>query len=315
MTTRDTTLKTTGVLPALLVVAALLASPMAQASPSLASLLPACFGFVLPRSGVNIYGPPGAETILLMHGLFDTGATFQKVVPLLAQKYRVVTFDVRGYGEGPKRGNDYSTSFLAADTIQLMDLLKIKKAHLLGHSLGGRVAVQIAATYPDRVSSLVVEDIDLIARRPAMTAAQEKVAKQLEGLTRYLGDRAQVRAQLRRYLGEEGIFLEAFANCHDFLDECRMPFDLAAYYRWEIQGNSENLIQKAEQITAPFLYLQAGLQGTATTPLGLNALQNAVPQLELALFTDSGHYIHEDRPAAFSKVVVGFFSRASKRSM
>ena len=97
------------------------------------------------------------EPLLLISG---TGATcdgwrmFQ--VPAFAQAFRVIIFDHRGVGQSDKPDEPYSTRGFAADAVDLLDTLGIEKAHLIGHSMGGRVAQWMVLDYPERVRSLVL---------------------------------------------------------------------------------------------------------------------------------------------------------------
>jgi pimeloyl-ACP methyl ester carboxylesterase len=97
------------------------------------------------------------EPVVLIPPGTRAGAVWQPFqVPALSAQYRVITFDQRGVGrsEGPKV--KYTMPLLAADLMALLDVLEIRSAHVLGHSIGGRVALQTALTWPDRVRSLML---------------------------------------------------------------------------------------------------------------------------------------------------------------
>ena len=85
--------------------------------------------------------------MVLFLGLYDTHATFDGVVQELAKDFRVVAFDVRGFGRSVAKGFDYSTKALAGDVVDIMDQLQIQQAHLVGHSLGVRNAVRLAENF------------------------------------------------------------------------------------------------------------------------------------------------------------------------
>jgi len=98
-------------------------------------------------------GPP----LVLLTGTGYAGATWgDDVVARLAAHFTVVTFDYRGTGGTPGTDDDYSTRLFAADAIRLIDELGRGPAHVLGHSMGGRVAQWVAIDAPDRVRSLVL---------------------------------------------------------------------------------------------------------------------------------------------------------------
>lgn len=104
------------------------------------------------------------EPLLLIGGL---GADLTLLRPLtgwLAQRYRVVVFDNRGAGRTGKPDAPYSIELMSRDTLGLMDALGIPAAHLLGISMGGRIALEIALTHPERVHKLVLASTSAAGR-------------------------------------------------------------------------------------------------------------------------------------------------------
>ncbi len=94
--------------------------------------------------------------LLLVAGTAFAGATWPPaLIDRLAQQYRVITFDHRGTGKTPATPGPYTTQLFAADALALLDQLGIERCHVLGHSMGGRVAQWMALLAPERVASLV----------------------------------------------------------------------------------------------------------------------------------------------------------------
>jgi 3-oxoadipate enol-lactonase len=81
---------------------------------------------------------------------------WHKVLPALAERYQVITFDNRGAGESDKPDGPYTVPMLAADTAGLLDSLEVSGAYILGHSLGGFIAQELAVIRPDLVSKLIL---------------------------------------------------------------------------------------------------------------------------------------------------------------
>jgi pimeloyl-ACP methyl ester carboxylesterase len=96
------------------------------------------------------------QPLLLITGLGYGAWFWHKVVPSLAKNFRVITFDNRGAGGTDKPDGPYSVSMMAQDTAGLLDALKIKNAFVLGHSLGGFIAQELAVTRPDLVGKLIL---------------------------------------------------------------------------------------------------------------------------------------------------------------
>ncbi|RYG47145.1 alpha/beta hydrolase, partial [bacterium] len=98
-------------------------------------------------------------TVVLLHGKNFFGAYWKPTVAaLVAKGFRVVVPDQIGFGKSSKPNIDYSFDGLAANTLKLLDALKIEKAAVVGHSMGGMLAVRFARNYPARTSHLILEN-------------------------------------------------------------------------------------------------------------------------------------------------------------
>jgi pimeloyl-ACP methyl ester carboxylesterase len=120
-------------------------------------------------SGVSInYRCVGeGEDIILIHGLAASYGFWRLDALLpLARKHRVTIYDLRGHGYSGMPSSGYTPVDMAEDLNHLLDHLKISKAHLIGHSMGGVIALQYALLYPQRVRSLTVADSRLRAFQP-----------------------------------------------------------------------------------------------------------------------------------------------------
>ena len=101
----------------------------------------------------DVAGPSGAPAIVLLHGAFMDRRSWDREVAALSKTYRIVRLDLRPFGESTAPEKPYS---VPEDVLRLLDHLKIDRAHLMGHSFGGGVAVDFALLHPDRVASLIL---------------------------------------------------------------------------------------------------------------------------------------------------------------
>tara|TARA_B100000676_G_C17903997_1_gene746213 strand:- start:124 stop:915 length:792 start_codon:yes stop_codon:yes gene_type:complete len=99
-----------------------------------------------------------SKTILLLHGLFGSSSNWLTVGARLADRYRVIIPDIRNHGNSPQ-SSQMSYEEMCEDIIELVDKLEISKFILLGHSMGGKIAMQIALTCPERIDGLGVVDM------------------------------------------------------------------------------------------------------------------------------------------------------------
>ncbi|MFI4978761.1 MAG: alpha/beta fold hydrolase [Nevskiales bacterium] len=95
-------------------------------------------------------GPP----LVLLHGIGASCKDWEYNIPAFARDYRVIAPDLRGFGRSERSGN-YSVATFASDIWHLLDQLQVERFHLIGHSMGGAVALQMAVDRPQRLSSAV----------------------------------------------------------------------------------------------------------------------------------------------------------------
>ncbi|HIA01200.1 MAG TPA: alpha/beta fold hydrolase, partial [Myxococcales bacterium] len=99
------------------------------------------------------------EELIVLHGLLGSARNWHHITSkFLAPHMRCHALDLRNHGTSPHSPN-FDLAVMAADVIEYLDTHKIKKAHILGHSLGGKVAMQIALCAPERLQQLIVVDI------------------------------------------------------------------------------------------------------------------------------------------------------------
>src|SRR4051812_24967327 len=98
----------------------------------------------------------GGPVVLLIHGITGNARQWDDIVPLLAERYTVVAPDLLGHGESAKPRGDYSLGAYASGVRDLLVALGHRRATVIGHSLGGGVALQLAYQFPGRVERLAL---------------------------------------------------------------------------------------------------------------------------------------------------------------
>src|SRR3954451_5514611 len=109
-------------------------------------------------NGVHMYYETygeGTPLVLLHGGMLSIDLNFASLIPTLARKHRVIGVEMQGHGRTADIGREITHAALASDIVGLLDPLGIDRAHVLGHSMGGAVALELAVSHPERVRSVV----------------------------------------------------------------------------------------------------------------------------------------------------------------
>ena len=132
-------------------------------------------------NGINInYIIQGqGEPLVMIQGFSADQSLWKSQIPAFKKQYQIITFDNRGVGKSDKPQGPYSPKMMAEDTVKLMDYLNIEKAHILGHSMGGLIAQEIAINYHERVMKLILASTWAYQDNDAngITSAMLEVAK------------------------------------------------------------------------------------------------------------------------------------------
>jgi pimeloyl-ACP methyl ester carboxylesterase len=155
-----------------------------------------------PGAKLSILEAGTGPAILAMHGLGGTKGSFLPTLAALADRdrFRVIAVDLPGFGDSDKPiGAAYDAPYFAERAVNLLDALGIERAHLIGNSLGGRVALEIALRYPDRVGRLALLAPSLAWRRDRPGLSLVRLARPELGLVQ-LAPRPVVRAVVDRLI-------------------------------------------------------------------------------------------------------------------
>lgn len=281
---------------------------------------------------VRHWGTPAAEQapLVLVHGWMDVAASWQFMVDALQTERWIIAPDWRGFGQtresGPAPDSYWFADYLADLDLLLDHFAMDQQVDLVGHSMGGNVAMMYGGVRPDRIRRLVnLEGFGLPATKPAQ--APGRYAKWIDEIkSLHAGDMA-----LKAYDSPEGVARRLMKT------NPRLPADKAAWLarhwaapnaqgQWEIQGDpahkvvSAHLYQAEEaqeiyqRISAPVLSVTASDDSLSQWWKGSFTLAQyherlrVVPQLQSAVIDDAGHMLHHDQPDALARLIEKFMS-------
>lgn len=167
--------------------------------------------------------------VVAIHGLGGTKGSFMPTVAALSDRFRVVAVDLPGFGDSDKPiGASYDPRFFADHMIDLLDALELDRVHVIGNSLGGRVALEIALRAPERVGRLALLAPSLAWRRPRRWAPALRLVRPELGLVQ-VAPRVVVETVVRRVIpgADEGWMA---AGVDEFLRAYLTPAGRAAFY-------------------------------------------------------------------------------------
>ncbi|MEM8770944.1 MAG: alpha/beta fold hydrolase [Pseudomonadota bacterium] len=245
-------------------------------------------------------GPP----LLLIAGLASDSASWAPVSGALAKTARLIMPDNRACGQTQANRGEVSLTAFADDCIALLDHLGVKSANVLGHSMGGAIAMELAATRPDRVNRLI-----LCASAPKISARARQAIKSLADL------RASEKATADWYRTFFcWLFAPAFfedARAVDAAVAMAMAYphrQSAADMRRQIDAMiGVDLTQKLHKIRANTLIL-AGQYDILFPACDIRNAYGALEDVEISIFENAAHSLHWDQPQVFCERVERFLT-------
>ncbi len=250
--------------------------------------------------------------LLLIHGISDSSATWAPIIPLLAQHHLVIAPDLLGHGESDKPRADYAVAAYACGMRDLLSVLDIDRVTVVGHSLGGGIAMQFAYQFPERCERLVLVGSAGVGREvhPLLRLISAPGAE--PGLA--LATAAPVRGAVRAIapLLRAGLGLgKDFDYVLDRYQGLTNPTARQAFLRTlragvDLHGQVITMLDRC-YLTAgmPTLILWGAQDHVIPVQHALTAHQ-AMPGSELEIFETSGHFPHQDEPERFAKALAAF---------
>jgi pimeloyl-ACP methyl ester carboxylesterase len=246
------------------------------------------------------------EPLVFIDGCNMCHEVLYRHVPVFAREYKVVSYDNRGMGKSDKPDVPYSLELMAKDLAGLMDVIGIEKAHLMGYSMGGRIAEEIALNYPKKVISLVLvcpvtwsaelhnqptlpKKEELIAwfSRSAVTQAQGFVEGVLT--TEFLAKNPKLKAKLIKIIGKG----------------YGPPY--AMYQHFYASRTCDNYA-RLSQIKVPAIIISGSADRTVT-PDNIKLFKAKLPHAELAMLENMPHFLFIESFDEFNRLVLDFLRR------
>lgn len=241
--------------------------------------------------------------VLLLHGLFGSGANLASLGRALRDGYEVIALDLPGHGRS-KSLNPLDLPSLAEAVDDWLCAQDIKAVHVVGHSLGGKVAMQLALAGSPRISSLVVADIAPVVypsgRHDAVFQALEAVAS--AGLQNRAAAVSLLKAQI------EDLATADFLASNLVRDE-RGVYDWR--FDWRSLQSAYDRLMEAPVMHAPWEGPTLFIKGGASAYIlerHRDTIMAMFPAAQLRVMPDCGHWLHVEQPRLFNGIVTRFLA-------
>ncbi len=255
---------------------------------------------IVPINDVEVfYSAAGSgEPVLFLHGLGGNGLDWKAQIPAFS-KYRTIAMDIRGHGRSGKPEGPYSVAQFASDAIELIRRLDASPAHIIGLSMGGMIAFQIAVDSPDAVRSLTI-----VNSGPEMILRTDLERQAIEA--RYTMVREQGMPALARMIAaplfpkpEQAEIREVFEARIAANDPQAYLHSLSAIVGWSVAD-------RIGEIQCPVLIVSSDHDYTPVA--WKRAYAERIPRARVEVLEDSRHAGPIDQAGNFNRIVLEFLN-------
>lgn len=252
----------------------------------------------MPTLNFKTFG--SGDPIIIMHGLFGMLDNWQTIAKKLAEDYLVYIVDLRDHGKS-EHTQEFNYELLAQDIAEFLESEWIHEAYILGHSMGGKTALQLVKDYPSIIEKLIVVDIGIKAYK----GGHENILKALKSVPiSEVKSRKEVELHLSEYISEPGIRLFLMKN---------LMRNKEGGYRWKMNLNL--LIKHYQEILrgitfddiveTPTLFIRGG-NSNYIIDEDIDTLKSYFEDIKIETIANAGHWVHAEKPNELLATVRSF---------
>ena len=246
--------------------------------------------------------PSDGRVVLMSNSLMSNHQMWDWTIPALADKYRVLRYDMRGHGKSGTTTPPYNMAQLADDAVALLDALGLEKVHFVGLSMGGMIGQQLGARYGDRVHSLVLCNT-------ASEMAPRKMWDDRLAMAREKGIAAMVEPTLQRWFTPA--FLERAPQDIEKIKAMIAGTGLEGYTGCASAVRDMAQSTMLLKIRTPTMII-AGKEDPATTVDHATVLNRLIDGSKLVVIDEAAHLSNIEQPKAFNRAVRDFIDTVDK---
>lgn len=242
------------------------------------------------------------EPLMILHGLFGFSDNWQTHAKKLSEYYRVILVDLRNHGHSDW-SEDFSYEIMADDVKELCDELRLSELILVGHSMGGKVAINFAQKHEDLLEKLVVVDMGTKGYPMHHDHILKGIhAVKLEGVS----TRREAAVQMNEFIESEGVKQFLLKNLY-WKEKGQLAWRMNVRI---LEREMPNILcqMSDDEVMVPTLFIRGELSNYILDE-DIEDLGNQFPDSEVVTIANAGHWVHAEAPDEFIDGLLGFCLR------
>lgn len=242
------------------------------------------------------------KPVVILHGLFGFSDNWKSQAKVLANYFKVIVVDLRNHGRS-EWADLHTYESMAIDVIETMDFLNLSQFHVIGHSMGGKVAIHLAQTYPERILKSVIVDMGVKSYPMHHKYLIEAIkAVPIDKISA----RSQVNTFLSNKIPEEGVRQFLLKNLY-WIERGKLSWRMNIAV---LEANMHLILAALPQteVLTPTLFIK-GTNSSYILEEDYEDIENIFLDSEIQSIKDAGHWVHADSFDSFLESVLAFFLR------
>lgn len=244
-------------------------------------------------------GNTNGETLVFLHGLFASLQNWQSIIKLLADEFHIINIDLPNHGSSP-HSPKFTFEECVNSTLYLLDKLNLSSSHIIGHSLGGKIAMLIALQYPERIHKLIVEDIAPKAYPPWFAPIMRNMA---ELNLNQINSRKEADERLSQNIEDKDLRAFLLTNLKRSEDGFKWRVHLDALISGGPAISGFPQLELKNDLPALFI---AGGTSPYIQPEDQNIITQFFPSAQIKVIDGADHWVHAREPQLFADMTKGF---------
>jgi esterase len=259
--------------------------------------------------------------LIILHGLYGSNDNWIALAKSFSQSFRVIVPDLRNHGNSPQ-SDTHTYRAMTEDIIQLYDQAEIQRAHALGHSMGGKLALYFALWHPGFVDKVVVADVSPIPyhksdnRFLSVTGFHKKLMGILSSISiGNISTFGEADARLQNDIKDEHLRGLILKNIRKTKKGMRWKINVPALHKnlLHIMSGLEEPDYRRMKNDFPLLFIKGEQSGYIQSD-DIKFIYSAFKNVAVQTIPDAGHWLHVDQPRVFYRMVTDFFKGTSNNS-